>query len=67
MCFMDFSELKLILINSLNDFFQNDIYLIKNSIQEETISHRIAVYLEKYFQNTEYNIYCEYNKANFIN
>lgn len=64
MCFMDFSELKLILINSLNDFFQNDIYLIKNSIQEETISHRIAVYLEKYFQNTEYNIDCEYNKAN---
>lgn len=50
------------LIRSLEEYFKEDHELLyKNNLYEPTFSHRIARYLEKYFD--EYHIDCEYSKA----
>ena len=37
-----------------------DFVLLKNDLNERTISHRLAIYIEDIF--TEYDVDCEYNK-----
>ena len=53
---------------SVDLFYENDNYLIKNSIHEQDLSHRIAYYLEKLLRNhnwfikSRYSIDVEYNR-----
>lgn len=39
----------------------NDNYLLKNDVNERSITHRLAIYLENTF-GKEYDVDCEYNK-----
>jgi len=39
----------------------NDNYLLKNDVNERSIAHRLAVYLEHRF-GKRYDVDCEYNK-----
>ncbi len=58
---MDDKEIKEKLKIAIKRFVERDWKeLYKNDIHENTFSHRIAVYLEKYFK--KYNVDCEYNK-----
>lgn len=43
-------------------FIKNDIDLLKLRVYEPAISHRISVYLEKMFNDENFNYDCEYNK-----
>lgn len=55
------NDLKEKIITALKEFKEKDrIDLMNVNIYELTISHRIAVYLEKEFP--EFNVDCEYNK-----
>lgn len=56
----NFSEIYFKLNNALSELFKNDRILIKNNINERTISHRLAIYLQKEFQ--DYDVDCEYNR-----
>ena len=44
-------------------FMRKDSKLLEDSVHEQAVSHRIAVYLEFLFRkNKEANVDCEYNK-----
>lgn len=58
-------EYKYILENAVDDFMNRDSALLDSNAHEQTISHRIAVYLEKRLEESGYchfNIDCEYNR-----
>jgi len=48
--------------NSINNLFEKDYYLLTSHSGENTINHRLAVYLEKNLikGNLLYNVDCEY-------
>lgn len=56
-------KIKKILEQSLLEFYQNDCFLINHECGEETINHRLAIYLEKHFSNKAYHIDLEYNQG----
>lgn len=56
---MDFQILSRKLTDALKKVLNNDSYLLANDINEPTISHRLAVYLEPLFP--DFNVDCEYN------
>ena len=45
---------------ALEEVIKNDCYLLEIGINERSLTHRLAVYLEKYFPN--YHVDCEYNR-----
>jgi len=45
---------------SLNQLIRSDAEILINDINERTISHRLATYLEPYFSG--WNVDCEYNR-----
>ena len=45
---------------ALKKLKDKDFVLLKNDLNERTISHRLAIYIEDIF--TEYDVDCEYNK-----
>ena len=45
--------------NAINQFLENDFYLLEKDIAERSITHKIAEYLQA--QIPEYNVDCEYN------
>lgn len=55
---------------AVEDLYKNDLYLLESGheLHEQAISHRLAVYLEKYFKRLQYykanelSVDCEYNK-----
>ncbi len=55
-------DLLYLLKRIFDELFENDLEIIKNDIQEETISHRLAFYIENNFNFWEYQIDCEYNR-----
>ena len=56
---MNDNKIKEILIQSIKDLFKYDIYLLKNDLSERSITHRLAVCLEKNFSG--FDVDCEYN------
>lgn len=56
---MQSDKIKECLEKSISTLFQIDMFLLEHDVQEETICHRIAVYLER--EIPEYHIDCEYN------
>jgi len=48
--------------DALKTLYQRDYDLIKNDINEQSISYRLAIYLEMQFSEWKYNIDCEYNR-----
>lgn len=53
-------NLKINVKKSLDLLLKNDIYLLRNNINERTISHKLAEYLQQIFP--EWNVDCEYNR-----
>ena len=56
---MHTSSIKQNLSNALQRLLRDDRFLLEYDVHEQTISHRIAVYLEPMFP--EYHVDCEYN------
>lgn len=48
------------LINAISIFIDNEKFLLENELNERTITHKLAIYIEKEF--SEYDVDCEYNK-----
>ncbi|WP_240416461.1 hypothetical protein [Paenibacillus periandrae] len=46
--------------NAISKLFQEDIYLLVNDLNERTIAHKLATYLQEEFPYL--NVDCEYNK-----
>ncbi len=53
-------EVRAALSAALEDFDARDRYLLENDLNERTISHRLAIYLQKRFPDWEVD--CEYNR-----
>jgi len=47
----------------LNTLLRNDIYLFEIGVNERTLAHRLAVYLEQEFPS--WNVDCEYNRNQY--
>ncbi|MFC4620589.1 hypothetical protein ACFO4N_18030 [Camelliibacillus cellulosilyticus] len=58
---MDFQTKKRI-IRAVIKLYTNDDYLLKNNLNERTIMHKLAAYLQDEFIDEGYNVDCEYNK-----
>ena len=46
--------------NAYLQFLKNDGYLLENDVNERSITHKFAVYLENEF--SEWDVDCEYNR-----
>lgn len=58
---MEIEKLKEVLECLFKDFYERDSYLIEKNLHENTISHRLAFYLERINEFRDYHIDCEYN------
>lgn len=45
---------------ALSEFICKEQFLLENDINERTLTHKLAEYLQKYFP--DYNVDCEYNR-----
>ena len=65
---MEFKTIEKIVKDSLNMLFENDKVLIENDVNERSITHRLALYIENYLSDscTEemkgLSVDCEYNR-----
>ena len=53
-------EVKIKVENALNQLKENDIYLLRNDLNECSINHKFAYHLQHQFP--EWDVDCEYNK-----
>ncbi len=56
---MDF-ERKNDLIKAIKEFLLREEFILVNDLNERTLSHKLAEYLQKYF--SDFNVDCEYNR-----
>ena len=47
-------------IKAINEFLLKECFLLKHDINERSITHKLAEYVQKYF--SDYNVDCEYNR-----
>ena len=56
-----------ILIRSVLELILRDIFLIRQKVKEESINHRLAIYIERYLEqyiaDSRYHVDVEYNKC----
>jgi hypothetical protein len=57
---MDKNEVSDIIYSAMTELVENDRDILEININERTISHRLAIYLEKYFDG--WSVDCEYNR-----
>lgn len=60
--------LESIIMQSLDELYSKDKFLIDNKVAERDIVHRFAHYFENYMVNTNislYNVDCEYNRSGY--
>ena len=57
---MDRETVKRAVSNALNELLKLDFYLLTTNINERSISHRLAVYLQLQFP--DWDVDCEYNR-----
>lgn len=53
-------EIKNNILRALEELIKNDYFLLTIEINERTLTHQLAIYLQKYF--LEYHVDCEYNR-----
>jgi len=56
---MDDLQIKILLEQALNILSQKDSWLLRNNLSEQSISHKLAEYIQKLFP--DYDVDCEYN------
>ncbi|URJ44464.1 MULTISPECIES: hypothetical protein [Paenibacillus] len=54
------SDVKQRVDKAITKLFERDLYLLINDLNERTIVHKYAIYLQEQF--SEYDVDCEYNK-----
>lgn len=63
---MEYSKTKIkeILNDTIDKLFEIDQYLLKENynINERSVSHRLALHLNEYFKNSDYDVDIEYNR-----
>ena len=57
---MNFKEVKSHVEKALNLLLEQDKFLLLNNLNERTISHKLAEYLQREFSS--WNVDCEYNR-----
>lgn len=57
---MNFEEVKKHVNKALKQLLEKDIFLLQNNLNERTISHKLAEYLQDEFP--DWNVDCEYNR-----
>ena len=57
---MKIEQIEAKVLESIEQLYTYDFSLIKNNLNERTITHKLAEYLQKRF--AEYNVDCEYNR-----
>lgn len=57
---LEFEEIKKKVLDSINELYFKDYYIIDNDVNERSITHKLAIYLQNQF--TDYDIDCEYNR-----
>lgn len=57
---MDFKLLEPKILKAINLFYKHDTFLIEKNINERTVTHKLAEYLQQEF--AEYHVDCEYNR-----
>ncbi len=57
-------EIEKLISLALNDLYKYDVYLLSKNynINERTVTHRLAIYLENYFSEFGYHVDVEYNR-----
>lgn len=50
-------------IRAIENLFENDEHLLRVDVAERAITHRLATYLEQYFE--DWDVDCEYNRDGF--
>ena len=48
------------LVKAISEFLSKECFLLKNNLNERSITHKLAEYIQKYF--SDYNVDCEYNR-----
>ena len=48
------------LFKAISEFLLKECFLLKHDINERSITHKLAEYVQKYF--SDYNVDCEYNR-----
>lgn len=48
------------IIDAINIFIEKENFLLKHKLNERTITHKLAIYIE--YEFPEYNVDCEYNR-----
>ena len=57
---LEFEEIKKKVLDSINELYFKAYYIIDNDVNERSITHKLAIYLQNQF--TDYDIDCEYNR-----
>lgn len=57
---MKFDDVKEKLNKAIKTFIERDEYLLENDVNERSMTHKLAEYLQDEFE--DYNVDCEYNK-----
>lgn len=57
------TEIRKCITSALNKLMKYDEYLLRVDINERSLSHRLAMYLEPYFEG--WNVDCEYNRDHY--
>ena len=58
--FLSPEEMRKVVAGALSDFAKHDMELLHVGVQEETLSHRLAIYIEQ--RLTGWQVDCEYNR-----
>src|ERR1041384_2959621 len=56
----NFAELEQRVRTAINVLFDRDAFLLQNNVNERSISHKLAEYLQSEFE--DWNVDCEYNR-----
>ncbi len=59
---IDSNKIKEILIHGIKEVSSHDKLLLRNALNERSIAHRLAIYLEYEVKKDNLNVDCEYNK-----
>lgn len=57
---MDFNDVREQMKLALKCFYKKDWYLIEKNVNERSITHKLAIYMEQVFN--DYDVDCEYNR-----
>jgi hypothetical protein len=58
----NFEEVRARVESAIHKLWQDDLDLIDRNVNERSITHRLAIYVEEAFSEWEYHCDCEYNR-----